>query len=115
MEQSRILTIDEVRDGLVAAADWRRFWVWHGIRLAGVMGGGGLLILAIGYFVQGQVSPWGLLIPAGLVATVLPSSIFEARHFTRMMREFQAAQRRALAGGVVHAVDVPSLSRRPAA
>jgi hypothetical protein len=115
MEPSRVLTVEEIDEGLVAAVGWRRFWTWHGLRLAALMGGGGLLLLAVGYFVQGRMSLWGFLIPAGLVAAVLPSSVSETRHFTRMLREFQAAKERALAGGVVRAADIPSLSRRPAA
>src|SRR3546814_14298171 len=83
--------------------------------LAALMGGGGLVILAAGYLVQGRVSLWAFLIPVGLVATVLPSSIRETRHFSQLAREFRAAEERALTGGVVHAADIPSLNRRPAA
>ena len=115
MEPSRVLTAKELQEGLAAAVDWRRFCIRHGIKLAALMGGGGLVILAAGYLVQGRVSLWAFLIPAGLVAAVLPSSIRETRHFSQLVREFQAAEERALTGGVVHAADIPSLNRRPAA
>ena len=115
MEPSRVLTAKELQEGLAAAVDWRRFWIRHGIKLAALMGGGGLVILAAGYLVQGRVSLWAFLIPAGLVAAVLPSSIRETRHFSQLVREFRAAEERALTGGVVHAADIPSLNRRPAA
>src|SRR3546814_4234732 len=103
MEPSRVLTAKELQEGLAAAVDWRRFWIRHGIKLAALMGGGGLVILAAGYLVQGRVSLWAFLIPVGLVATVLPSSIRETRHFSQLAREFRAAEERALTGGVVHA------------
>src|SRR3546814_1260289 len=115
MEPSRVLTAKELQEGLAAAVDWRRFWIRHGIKLAALMGRGGLVILAAVYLVQGRVSLWAFLIPVGLVATVLPSSIRETRPFSQLARELRAAEERALTGGVVHAADIPSLIRRPAA
>jgi hypothetical protein len=109
------MTIEEIREGLAAAMDWRRFWIWHGIKLSGFMAGCGLLILGAGFFTQGHMPGWAFLLPTALVAVVLPGAIKEVRHFSRMVREFQAAEERALTGGLVRAQDIPSLWRRAAA
>ena len=115
MEPSRLLTVDEIREGLAAALDWRRFMIWHGIKLALFMAGCGLLLVGASYLTGAPASLWMLLLPVVLAAIVLPHPIREARHFSRMAAEFRIAERVALAGNVVRAQDVPTLGRRPAA
>jgi len=115
VEASQVLTIQNIREGLAAAVECRRFWIWHGIKLSSFMAGGGALVLVAGYLTQGHVSAWGFLLPAALVAVVLPGAVKEVRHFSTMVKEFQAAEQLALTGSVVQAQDIPSLGRRAAA
>jgi hypothetical protein len=115
VEASRLLTIEEIREGLAAAADWRRFMIWHGVRLTAFMVGCGLLVLGVGYVAQGHLPGLAFLFPVALAAVVLPGRVTEVRRFSRMEREFQAAEQRALTGGEVRAQDVPSIGRRAAA
>ena len=115
METRKVLTIEEIRVALAAAANWRRFMIFHGIKLVGFMASCGLLILGSGYLIRGNVPGWAYPLPVGFSAIVLPGCLKEVRHFSRMAKEFQAAEQRALTGAVVYAHEVPSLGRRAAA
>ena len=115
MEAARVLTIEEIREGLAAAAGWRRFMIWHGAKVTAFMAGCGLLVLGASYVAQGHLPGVAFLLPLALVALVLPGRVTEVRHFSRMQQEFQAAEQRALTGGEVRAQDVPSIGRRAAA
>jgi len=115
VEPSRVLTVDEIRDGLAAALDWRRFMIWHGVKLASFMAGCGLLLVGAAYLTGAPMSLWMLLLPVVLAAIVLPHPLREVRHFSRMAEEFRVSESRALAGNVVRAQDVPTLGRRSAA
>ena len=111
----KVLTGEEIREGLAAAKACRRFTIWNGIKLAGFMAGVGFFFLVAVYRTQGQVSPWSFIFPVILAALVLPPTILEVRHFSKMIGEFYEAEEHAASGGTVHARDVPSLFRRPAA
>lgn len=115
MELPTVLTLEDVEQGLAAASDWRRFWIWHGVKLASFMAVCGLLPIGIGYLQDMPVSPWALLLPVFLAAIVVAAPIRESLHFSRMVTEFKSAQRKASAGQLVQAADVPSLGRRAAA
>ena len=115
MEPSRVLTVEEIREGLAAALDWRRFMIWHGVKLASFMAGCGLLLVAASYLTGAPASLWMLLLPVVLAAIVLPHPLREVRHFSRMAAEFRISESRALSGKVVRAQDIPTLGRRPAA
>jgi hypothetical protein len=115
VELPTVLTLEDIEHGLAAATDWRRFWIWHGVKLASFMAVSGLVPIGIGYLQHMPISPWAFLLPIVLVAIVVPTPICESLHFSRMVAEFKSAQRRASAGELVQASDVPSFGRRAAA
>ena len=115
MELPTVLTLEDIEQGLAAATDWRRFWIWHGVKLASFMAACGLMPIGIGYLQDMPVSPWAFVLPVLLAAIVVPWPIRESLHFSRMVAEFRSAKRKASAGQLVQSSDVPSLGRRAAA
>lgn len=114
MDPARVLTVEDIQEGLAAATKWRRFWIWHGLKLVSFMAVCGLVPICIGYFQDTQVSLWAFALPLLLSAIVAPTPVREFLHFSRMVAEFKSAQERALGGELVRAYDVPSLRRRAA-
>ena len=114
MDPTILLTVEDIRDGLASATEWRRFWIWHGIKLVLFMTACGLVPICIGYLRGAPVSPWAFTLPVLLAAIVAPTPIRESLHFSRMVAEFKNVERRASAGELVQVSDVPSLSRRAA-
>ncbi|MGY0635259.1 hypothetical protein [Luteimonas sp. A478] len=110
-----MLTVEDIREGMAAATKWRHFWIWHGVKLATFMVACGLVPICIGYLQGALVSPWAFMLPVLLAAIVAPTPTREVLHFSRMVAEFKSVERRASAGELVQASDVPSLGRRAAA
>ncbi len=115
MDLTKVLTIDDIQEGLAAAVEWRRFWIWHGVKLVTFMAICGLVPIGIGYLQGAPISLWAFLLPVLLAAIVVPTPVRESLHFRRMVAEFKTAERKASAGDLVHAKDVPSLKWRAAA
>jgi hypothetical protein len=115
VERPTVLTLEDIEQGLAAATDRRRFWIWHGIKLTSFMAVCGLVPIGTGYLQDMPISPWAFLLPIVLAAIVMPTPIRELLHFSRMVAEFKSAQRKASAGELVRASDVPSLGRRASA
>jgi hypothetical protein len=115
MDTTRPLTVQDIQSGVAAAIECRRVMAWHGVRLGGFMAGLSLLLVGAGYLAQGQVSPWAWLLPAALVAIVLPTPLRQVWRLSCLVREFEVAGHKISAGGVVHAQDIPSLGLLPPA
>ena len=109
MDATKPLTAEDIRSGVQAAIECRRIMARHGAQLASFMAGLGLLLVGAAYFTQGYVSPWTLVLPAALATIVLPSIIRHVWRLSRLLREFEVAERTVAAGGVVRAQDIPSL------
>jgi hypothetical protein len=115
VDTTKPLTVEEIRTGVAAAIECRRVMVRHAYQLGGFMGGLGLLLVWIGYIAQGQVSPWAFLLPAALSAIVLPGPLRQVKRLSRLVGEFEAAERKISSGGVVRGQDIPSIGSLPAA
>ncbi|GAB2615276.1 hypothetical protein GCM10027191_08980 [Novilysobacter erysipheiresistens] len=114
MDTIKPLTVQDIRSGVAAAIECRRIMAWHGAQLGGLMLGLGLLLVGAGYFAQGQVSPWAWLLPAVLLAIVLPSPFRQVWRLSRLVRELEVAGHKVAAGGVVRAQDIALLGLLPA-
>ena len=114
MDPTRVLTVEDIREGLATATEWRHFWIWHGVKLVSFMAACGLVPICIGYLGDAPVSPWAFTLPLLISAIVAPTPLREFLHFSRMVAEFKNVELRASAGELVHASDVPSLTRRAA-
>jgi hypothetical protein len=115
MDPTQPLTLDEARIGASAAVECRRIMVRQTARLGGFMAGVGMLFVVAGYLAQGRVAPWAFLFPDALAAIVVPNSLRRVLRLTRLVEEFQAAERTIAAGGVVRGQDIPSLGLPPPA
>ena len=71
MELPTVLTLEDIEQGLAAATDWRRFWIWHGVKLSSFMAVCGLVPIGIDYLQDMPVSPWAFLLPVFLAAIVV--------------------------------------------
>lgn len=114
MEPSEVLTLEDIREGIAVSTEYRRLVIWRGVKLGSFMAGCGILVSAIAYLHGAPVTVWMFLLTAFLVLTMLPFSVREVLHFSRMAAEFKNAERKALAGELVQAADIPSLGRRVA-
>jgi hypothetical protein len=110
VEPTDLLTVDEIHSGIQATLELRRHMAWHGAKISAFMAGVGLLIIGAGYIKQGHVSPWAFLLPVGLAAIVVPSSLLEVRRLTLLLVALRSAEHRVLSGQVVRLQDIPGLS-----
>lgn len=115
MDPTKPLTVEEARSGAIAAVECRRIMGWQAVRLGGFMAGLGILLVGGGYLAQGQVPPWAFLLPIALTAFVVSSPLRQVFHLSRLVREFEAAERTIAAGGLVRAQDIRSLGLPPPA
>ena len=72
MDNTKPLTVEEIRAGVAAAVECRRVAVRHTAQLGGFMGGLGLLLVGAGYVTQGQVSLWLSCFRSHLLQSLFP-------------------------------------------
>ena len=109
MHADDVLTVPDIRSGIEAAIECRRIVMQHAIRQACFMAFLGLLLVAIGYYVQGHVSPLAFLLPAFLMAVVTIGPVRQSRKLALLAAELAAAELRVMSGITVRAGEVHGL------
>ncbi|MBT9154992.1 MAG: hypothetical protein DDT39_01682 [Firmicutes bacterium] len=112
MHPDTILRLEDIISGRSSAIEFRRFFVRNAAKFAIVGGACGIVPIAA-LLVQGSaVSAWSLLLPLGLALVLSFDKAREAIHFSRLVRQLEAAELDARAGRAVTVADIPALMRK---